>query len=328
VTRLCLIGAGNHATRNIYPYLHWLKNTAVVANCDLRIDEARKVAERFRIPKFYSDIHEMLRQEKPDAAVVCTGPAGHCAIAIDLLQHGVHVYTEKPTAPSLADALRMLDAKEKSGLICMTAYKKRFAPAYIKAKKLIDDQADFGEPAGMNITRASAAGAVAADKMRSHLLDWTCHTLDLGVFLFGPVTNVTTTTVDRNGRYAWTVVMRHRNGAVSHQLFTNATGMPEEEVYICGSGGVVIKVSNSINLLATKNGRPFDGHFPSFTTGSNFGDVEQGYSGELVEFVSAIQEQREPEANIRQACHALAIFEAMWTSAQSGGKPADVEFQP
>src|SRR5688500_3255885 len=129
-----MIGAGNHATRNIYPYLHWLKETSVVACCDLRKDQAQKVADRFRIPNHYDNINDMLKQEKPDAAIVCTGPAGHGSIAIDLLEQGVHVYTEKPTAPSLTDALRMLEAQKKSGLVCMTAYKKRFAPAYIKAK--------------------------------------------------------------------------------------------------------------------------------------------------------------------------------------------------
>ena len=326
--KLVMIGAGNHARRNIYPCLYRLEGAQIVANCDLRLDEAKKIAARHGISKSYDNIDALLTQEKPDAAIVCTGPAGHCSIAIDLLNRGVHVYTEKPTAPSLADALRMLDAQKNSrGLVCMTAYKKRFAPAYLKAKRIIDDTATFGERVGMNITRASSAGPQKSEQMRGHLLDWTCHTLDLGVFLFGPVIDVTTTTSTKDGRYAWSVAMRHADGCVSHQLFTNSTNMPEEQVYVCGSNGVVLTIANSINLTALKSGKPFDGHYPSFTTGSNFGDEEQGYSGELIEFVKAVREKREPEANIRQACHALAIFEAMWASAQAGGQTQKVEFQ-
>lgn len=325
--RLVMIGAGNHARRNIYPSFYRLDGAKVMANCDLRLDEAKKLADRHGIARSYDSIDAMLAAEKPDGAIVCTGPAGHCSIAIDLLGRGIHVYTEKPTAPSLADALRMLEAQHKSGRICMTAYKKRFAPAYMKAKRIIDDPETFGQKIGMNITRASAAGAMPEEKMRGHMLDWTCHTLDLAAYLFGPVKAVVTTTANKDGRYAWSVTLQHVDGCVSHQLFTNSTGMPEEQVYVCGSNTCVLQIGNSINLTALKAGRPFDGHYPSFTTGSNFGDVEQGYSGELIEFVKAIREQREPEANIRQACHALAIFEAMWASAQNGGKPHDVEFQ-
>jgi hypothetical protein len=83
----------------------------------------------------------------------------------------------------------------------------------------------------------------------------------------------------------------------------------------------------SINLLATKHGRPVDGYTPSFT-GGQFSDIEQGFAGELVEFVNAVREGREPAASIRQACHTLAIFEAMWVSTNNGGKPVSVEATP
>jgi predicted dehydrogenase len=96
---------------------------------------------------------------------------------------------------------------------------------------------------------------------------------------------------------------------------------------VCGSGGVVIQVDNSVNLIASRFGKPFDGHKPSFTTGSCHSDIEQGFAGELIEFVSAVHEKRRPQADIRESCHTLAIFEAMWASAQCG-QPAKVEFLP
>ncbi len=324
--KLCLIGAGGHATRNIYPSLYRLEGVSIVANCDLREDAARAVAKRFGIARSYGDFHQMLKQERPDAAIVCTGAAGHATIAVELLNAGVHVYTEKPTASSLEGALKMLAAQRRSGKICMTAYKKRFAPAYVRAKELIESP-DFGARGGLNIIRSSAGPVWAADKLRGHLLEWTCHTLDLGVFLWGQVNTVTTTTMNHEGRYAWSVVMQHDGVAVSHQLLTNCPAHPIEQVYCCGSGGTVIHVDNSINLLATKHGRPVDGYTPSFTTGRQFSDIEQGFAGELVAFVNAVRDGCEPEASIRQACHTLAIFEAMWLSANNGGKPVSVEYK-
>lgn len=318
--KLCLIGAGGHATRNVYPSLHRLTDARVLANCDLREDAARALAERFAIPRTYADYNAMVRAERPDGVIVCTGPVGHAAIAIDLLKQGLHVYTEKPTAPSLADALRMLDAQKAAARVCMTAYKKRFAPAYLKTRKIIDSEA-FGQKTGLVIYRSSAAGAMPNDKLRAHLLDWTCHTLDLGVYLWGPVHDVSVAASNIDGRYAWSVTMRHSSNAVSHQLFTNCSGIAEEEVQLVGSGGIKVRVDNSIRMLATRNGQPFEIHDPSFTTGSCFSDIEQGFSGELQAFVRAIRENNlHPEANIQHACHALAIFEAMWASAQSGNR--------
>ncbi|HEV7300215.1 MAG TPA: Gfo/Idh/MocA family oxidoreductase [Tepidisphaeraceae bacterium] len=323
--KICLVGAGRHARGNIYPSLYRLANTKIVATCDLNAEAVQSVAAQHRIPKAYTNVQEMLREERPDAAIVCTGPAGHAAVAVEVMEAGVDVYTEKPTAPSLTDALRMLETQQRTGRICMTAYKKRFAPAYVKTKQLIESP-QFGQRAALNIVRSSGSGAIPAEQMRGHMLDWTCHTLDLGVFLWGKVHTVTTTAVNRDGKYAWSVAMQHEGGAISHQVFTNCPSHPEEAVYICGSGSVVIHVENSIDMTATLKGKPFDGHSPSFTTGSDHSDIQQGFAGELIEFVNAVRDKREPEANIRQACHTIAIFEAMWTSAQDG-KPVKVEFQ-
>jgi hypothetical protein len=44
--KLCLIGAGGHSTRNIYPSLYRLEGVSIAANCDLREDVARAVAKR------------------------------------------------------------------------------------------------------------------------------------------------------------------------------------------------------------------------------------------------------------------------------------------
>jgi GFO/IDH/MocA oxidoreductase family protein len=73
---------------NIYPSLYRLEGVSIAANCDLREDVARAVAKRFGIARSYGDIHQMLKQEQPDAAIVCTGAVGHAAIAVDLLNTG------------------------------------------------------------------------------------------------------------------------------------------------------------------------------------------------------------------------------------------------
>jgi predicted dehydrogenase len=267
----------------------------------------------------------MLRAERPDGVVICVGPAAHAALAVELLGQGAHVYTEKPTAPTLAEGLAMLRESERAGRICMTAYKKRYAPAYLEAKRHIDGEA-FGARLALDIVRSCGGGPTAPERMRAHLLDWTCHTLDLAAFLWGPARRVATTRAERGGRYAWSVTIEHVDGALSTQLFSDGPASPIERVYACGSGGLVVRVDNSTEMVATRQGRPIDGYQPSWTTGGAFSDEEQGFSGQLLEFVDAIRQARAPRSDIRQACHALALFEAMWASRD--GKPSEVEFLP
>jgi len=314
--RLCIIGAGGHARRNIYPSLYRLEGAAVVANCDLDGQLAAGVASRHGIDRSYTDYPRMLDEQRPDGVIVCINPEMHARLAVELLDRGLHVYTEKPNAPGLAESQAVVRAQERSGKVCMVGYKKRFAPAYRKAKEVIDS-GGFGRPAAMSVVRTCGGPPVPADRFRAQLLDWTCHTLDLATFLFGPVTAVQA--FARPGeRYALTVNLSHANGAASQQLFTNATGHAIEQVFLCGDGGVEVTVENSINLQAARFGRPFALHRPSFTTGGGFSDIEQGFAGELAAFVEAIRTGRANEATIQQATHTLAVFEAMMRSVGSG----------
>ncbi len=323
--RLCVIGAGAHARRNIYPSLFRLTGTQVTANCDLKEQQARETARRHAIPNSYADYHRMIQAEKPDGAIICIGPEAHAAMAIELMEHGLHVYTEKPNAPSLERSMAVLQTQQRTGRVCMVGYKKRFAPAYRKARQLIDDP-QFGRPLAMSVVRSCGGGEVGAADMRTHLLDWSCHTLDVATYLLGPVRHVRTEACPGE-RYAYAVSLGHHNGAAGVQVFTNGPAVPEESVYIAGAGGVTINVGNSVEMQASRRGQPFTAHQPSFTVGCCFSDVEQGFAGELQEFVDAIAERREPESSIARATHTLAVFEAMWTSAQTG-RVEEVEYQP
>ncbi len=323
--RLCVIGAGRHSTNNIYPSLFRLNGVRVVGNCDLDLARAKTVAQRHAIEQSYSDHRAMLEALKPDGAIICVGHDGHARLGAELLECGLHVYTEKPNATSLDQSLMVLKAQQQSGRICMVAYKKRFAPAYKKARAIIDSP-EFGRALGMDVVRSCGQASVPAAALRTHLLDWTCHTLDLSTYLLGPVDRVYAK-MCAGEQYAISVVLLHRSGALGHQLFTNGPAAPEERVYVTGSQRITVRVDNSIDMLAQRGDQPFAAHKPSFTTGSAFGDIEQGFAGELQEFASAIRESRPAESNISQATHTMAVFEAMWESAHGGGEVA-VRYQP
>lgn len=322
--RVAVVGTGNHARNNIFPSLYRLPDAELVAVCDLNEIAANEVAAQYRIPGVFTNVEDMLRAQPVDAAIISTGPAGHAVLSQQLMRAGVDVYTEKPTASSLAEALQMLETSRETGRICMTAFKKRFAPAYVKARSIVESP-EFGEKGVLNVIRTAGRNNKIDPAGRRRTLDWSCHTFDLSAYLWGRVRKVTTTRSPATDRAGWSVVMQHEGGGVSHQLLTFYPEYHKESLYLCGTGGIDVQIDNSISLLATHAGHPIDAHWPAFTNGLYFSDIEQGFAGELVEFVSAVRDQRRPLTSIEDGAHSLAIFEAFWESAESG-QPVEVAF--
>lgn len=69
--------------------------------------------------RFYSDAAEMLRDLKPDIVHIVTPPDTHVDMAMLALEHGAHIYVEKPFALTSNDAQKIIDfAEEKNRKVC------------------------------------------------------------------------------------------------------------------------------------------------------------------------------------------------------------------
>lgn len=84
---------------------------AVVDPLQERLDEAKA---RFGA-KGYLDYDGLLRKEKLDLVVIASPTEFHADHVIAAFENGCHVFCDKPMAPSLAEADRMIDAMDKHG---------------------------------------------------------------------------------------------------------------------------------------------------------------------------------------------------------------------
>lgn len=313
-----MIGAGKHASRNIYPYFHFLDGVDILANADLDEAKGKAVARAFGVPRTYTDYRRMLEEERPDGVIVCVGPAFHAQVAPELMELGYHVYTEKPPANSSEDARRMLAVQRKTGRICMVAFKKRFAPAYVKAKEIIVSE-EFGRPLLLNALRTTGS---KSEDPSDYLLPWGCHAIDLLPFLFGPVKRVFALTSERR-TLAYSINVEFDNGAVGNLSVSNRSGC-WEEVSAIGSSFVRVVVTNSTEMLKYRYEEPVSGHKVSYSHGACSSAIEQGFVGELQEFVDAIREGREPVSSIADAAHSMAVYDAIERSPEAR-QAVDVE---
>lgn len=99
-------------------------------------------AKRLGVANAYADYREMLDKEKPQ--FVAVGPRwvdAHREIIVACAERGIHVFTEKPMAPDLADADAIVNACERAHTKLAIAFQTRFGPRYEKVKELIADGA-------------------------------------------------------------------------------------------------------------------------------------------------------------------------------------------
>lgn len=139
MNKVCIIGCGMIAKNAHIPaYKAMSEDFEIVAVCDAFEEAAKKTAEEYQIPDYYSDAAIMLKEMQPDVVSVCTPNISHKEFAMLALSYGANVLCEKPLAFSYADACEMFTYAQKQEKILMTCQSIRFLPERLAAKKLID----------------------------------------------------------------------------------------------------------------------------------------------------------------------------------------------
>src|SRR3990170_2164592 len=86
----------------------------IVAAASPTESHLRTFAERFSIPRWFTDWRQMLTLDELDLIVIGAPNDLHHDIAIAAAQSGKHVVCEKPLCMKLAEADRMIDACKKA----------------------------------------------------------------------------------------------------------------------------------------------------------------------------------------------------------------------
>ena len=97
-----VVGAGRIARQHL-ACLQQMRQAEVVGVCDLSPARAQSTAERFGIDGWYTDYGHMLAQTRPQVVHVTTPVPTHFRLASEALEHGAHVFVEKPITASFEE---------------------------------------------------------------------------------------------------------------------------------------------------------------------------------------------------------------------------------
>ena len=98
----------------------------VVAAGNLHPDSLRALAERYNIPKTYTDFDKMAQDPDIDAVVIGLPNYLHAPVTIAMLEASKHVLCEKPMALTVEEGKRMWDTAKRTGRLLMIAHMWRF----------------------------------------------------------------------------------------------------------------------------------------------------------------------------------------------------------
>ena len=111
---VAIIGVGGIA-RTHMPGWGASEHTQVVAGCDINQDVLWNWGEQHAIKKLVTDPSDLFRDPDIDIIDICTPNNYHAPLAIGALDAGKHVLCEKPLAPTPAEILDIIAARDRSG---------------------------------------------------------------------------------------------------------------------------------------------------------------------------------------------------------------------
>ena len=333
--QLAAIGCGGHAIRNVFS-THVYAPIDLVGVCDLDRARAEHCARMFGGRNVYTDYHEMLQRERPQAVQVVTSydeksHPRYPAIAMDCMRAGAHVWIEKPPAASSAEIQQMMAVSRQTGKFVSVGLKKMFFPANVKAKEIIS-RPEFGPISTITARYPQTLPPLAQRHDASAMLgflDHIMHPWSVLRYLAGPAESIF---VQRANNGATITTIRFASGAAGslHLPAANGTGSPHERTEICGGTDNVV-IDNNIRVTHYRKGPGPEGGYgragtfygedsagaiswePEFSLGQlyNKGIFLLGYAPEIRYFCQCVLDNTPPQVcNLDDALEMLRIYEA------------------
>ena len=304
-TRLALIGGGENAASytTVTPRL---PNAAFVAVVDPQPDRAQSAVDSLGGSITANSLEKLLERgaDAFDAVIIPESNHARSSLALEAAAAGKHVLTASPLAPSVEDAEKVVDACRSAGVRLMASSSLRFMPSHQAVKDAVAE-GKLGEPGLLRMHRwTQPSGPNSADDI---VLGGSVAGIDLAIWLFGG----SPTEVYAVGRSGYAQVhLGFPDGGMA--LIDEARTLPNGDGYLSlsliGSSGAAYADDHHNRNLVFQGGDP---------SAIDTGQGAAALTAQLEEFVSAVEEGREPAASGAENCTAIQVAEAAVTSLQS-----------
>ncbi len=345
--KVAVVGVGGIA-RTHMPGWAASQHAEVVAGADINPNVLKEWGETHGVTRLAEKVEDLLRDPDIDIIDVCVPNMHHAPLAIAALEAGKHVICEKPLAPTPQDVRAMIDARNRSGKLLMTAQHFRFAGVSQAMKNEITAGAlgDVYHARSWMLRRNAlipTAGFVRKELSGGGpCIDIGVHVLDLTLWLMGHPKPVSVTGVAR-------AELAHKPGAFSVWHPAPIPANFDVEDFAAGfvrfDNGATLAIEVSWLLHHNTDGEDMqiwlygtEGgcHWPKAEFLSSNYDTRQLYNRtlkmtrdlmephalECVEFARAVAEGAPSPVPPEQSLIVMSILDGIYRSQRTGGEVA------
>lgn len=311
--RLGYIHAGNIASR--------IRHARLVAACSIRKEELEQASRDFAInpTSCYSTFEAMLANEKLDAVAIVSSSDQHCQQVLAALNHGLHVFCEKPLGVTVEECKAVEQAVAKhSDKVFMLGFMRRYDASYQYAKQKIDE-GYIGRPILFRSYSVdpdhSIAGTLAyLPHSAGQFLDMAVHDIDLARWM---LKSEPQTLYAAGGSYAYPEFEKYNDGdnAAAFIQFENQSlafllaGRTAPHGYNIETEIIGTKATLRIGSVPQKNlVELLDSNGVRKECSQSFPErFSQAFESEMQEFVNCIVENRKPGITAHDGTRATEI---------------------
>jgi predicted dehydrogenase len=127
-------------------HLHYLKHQTerfdLVGLAEPSATVRDSLKQLYSLEAAYADYRQLLDGTRLDAIVICSPAQTHAEVTLAALDLGLHVFVEKPMCITLADADRIIEARDRTGKVVQVGYMKRHDPAWQHMLEHLPDSAE------------------------------------------------------------------------------------------------------------------------------------------------------------------------------------------
>jgi len=268
--RFAIIGTGFWAR---YQLAAWreLPGVRCVALCNRTRPKAELLAKEFGVATVYDDAEELLQHEQLDFVDIITDAGTHEQFVALAARHGIPVICQKPMAPDLAAARRMVETCRRHGVPLFIHENWRWQ-APIRAFQEVLGSGRLGKIIRGRIDYAHSFPVFENQPFLKELeqfilTDIGTHILDVARFLWGEATELYCQTrrihPDIKGEDVATVMMRMTDDVtvtvnLSYASRWEFDRFPETLIYVEGSdGGASLGLDGVVTVFTRDGAEPY-----------------------------------------------------------------------
>lgn len=324
--RVGVIGAGRIGRVHAENLAYRLPGVELAVVADPIAAAAQDCARALRLDRWTADYREVLADKTIDAVVIASSTDTHAPIIEEAAAAGKDIFCEKPIDLDLAKVDRALAAVDRAGVRLQIGFNRRFDPSFAKARDLIA-AGGIGKPHMIKVTSRdpkpasleylAVSGGIFTD-MTIHDFDvvrWMMGEEVVELFAMGAVL-IDPAIGKLNDVDTAMISLRYGSGALGNiDNSRQAVYGYDVRVEVFGSKGSVAVGNVPPTAVTHTTPAGVTGDTPLFWFIERF---EAAYLNEMVEFVSAMREDRAPSVSGADGRAPLLMAQAAWKSIREG----------